>query len=95
MRIGLFFGSFNPMHIGHKIIASYMAEFSDLEKVLFVVSPKNPLKKKNTLIYLYTFSLVYIFLRLLKNNDFNPIKLFLEPINVSINYLDSNFNFES
>jgi len=46
MKIGLFFGSFNPMHVGHKIIASYMAEFSDLEKVLFVVSPQNPLKQK-------------------------------------------------
>ncbi|HIG32160.1 MAG TPA: nicotinate-nucleotide adenylyltransferase [Flavobacteriales bacterium] len=50
MKIGLFFGSFNPMHIGHKIIASYMAEFSDLEKVLFVVSPENPLKQKKTLL---------------------------------------------
>ena len=50
MKIGLFFGSFNPMHIGHKIIASYMAEFSDFEKVLFVVSPENPLKKKKTLL---------------------------------------------
>jgi len=50
MKIGLFFGSFNPMHVGHKIIASYMAEFSDLEKVLFVVSPQNPLKQKRTLL---------------------------------------------
>ena len=50
MKIGLFFGSFNPMHIGHKIIASYMAEFSDLGKVLFVVSPQNPLKQKRTLL---------------------------------------------
>ena len=50
MKIGLFFGSFNPMHIGHKIIASYMAEFSDLEKVFFVVSPQNPLKKKEFLL---------------------------------------------
>ena len=50
MKIGLFFGSFNPMHIGHKIIASYMAEFSDFEKVLFVVSPENPLKQKKTLL---------------------------------------------
>ena len=46
MKIGLFFGSFNPMHVGHKIIASYLTEFSDLEKVLFVVSPQNPLKQK-------------------------------------------------
>ena len=50
MKIGLFFGSFNPMHIGHKIIASYMAEFSDLDKVMFVVSPKNPFKKKDSLL---------------------------------------------
>ena len=50
MKIGLFFGSFNPMHIGHKIIASYMEEFTDLEKVCFVVSPQNPLKQKQTLL---------------------------------------------
>ena len=46
MKIGLFFGSFNPMHVGHKIITSYLVEFSDLEKILFVVSPQNPLKQK-------------------------------------------------
>ena len=50
MRIGLFFGSFNPMHIGHKIIANYMVEFSDLDKVIFVVSPQNPLKEKKSLL---------------------------------------------
>ena len=50
MKIGLFFGSFNPMHIGHKIIASYVLEFSDFGKVIFVVSPENPLKQKKTLI---------------------------------------------
>ena len=50
MKIGLFFGSFNPMHVGHKIIASYVVEFSDLEKVLFIVSPQNPLKKKQSLL---------------------------------------------
>lgn len=50
MKIGLFFGSFNPMHVGHKIIASYMAEFSDLDKVTFVVSPQNPLKTKKSLL---------------------------------------------
>ena len=43
MKIGLFFGSFNPIHIGHKAIASYITEFSDLEKVVFVVSPQNPM----------------------------------------------------
>ena len=53
MRIGLFFGSFNPLHIGHKIIASYMVEFSDLDKIMFVVSPQNPLKKKDSLLQDY------------------------------------------
>ena len=50
MKIGLFFGSFNPLHVGHKIIASYMAEFSNLDKVMFVVSPQNPLKNKQSLL---------------------------------------------
>ncbi|MFZ2899784.1 MAG: nicotinate (nicotinamide) nucleotide adenylyltransferase [Saprospiraceae bacterium] len=49
MKIGLFFGSFNPVHIGHMIIADYMAEFTDLDQVWLVVSPHNPLKPKNTL----------------------------------------------
>lgn len=53
MKIGLFFGSFNPMHIGHKIIASYLVEFTDLERVCFVVSPQNPLKKKESLLDQY------------------------------------------
>tara|TARA_B100001758_G_C18341092_1_gene574356 strand:+ start:692 stop:1282 length:591 start_codon:yes stop_codon:yes gene_type:complete len=50
MKIGLFFGSFNPMHIGHNVIASYMVEFSDLDKIMFVVSPQSPLKKKESLL---------------------------------------------
>jgi nicotinate-nucleotide adenylyltransferase len=49
MKIGLFFGSFNPIHIGHLIIANYMAENTDLDKVWLVVSPHNPLKKRETL----------------------------------------------
>ena len=53
MKIGLFFGSFNPMHIGHNVIASYMVEFSDLDNVTFVVSPQNPLKKKHSLLNQY------------------------------------------
>ena len=53
MRIGLFFGSFNPIHIGHKIIASYMVDYSDLDKIMFVVSPKNPFKNKETLLDQY------------------------------------------
>lgn len=50
MKIGLFFGSFNPIHIGHLAIANYMVEFTELEQIWFVVSPHNPLKKKSTLL---------------------------------------------
>ena len=50
MKIGLFFGSFNPIHIGHLIIANHMAEFSDLDQVWFVVTPHNPFKKKSSLL---------------------------------------------
>lgn len=49
-KIGLFFGSFNPIHIGHTAIANYMLEFSDLTEIWFVVSPHNPLKEKKTLL---------------------------------------------
>jgi nicotinate-nucleotide adenylyltransferase len=49
-KIGLYFGSFNPIHIGHVAIAGYMTEFTPLEQVWFVVSPHNPLKKKETLL---------------------------------------------
>ena len=48
-RIGLFFGSFNPIHPGHLNIAEYMASRTDLEQVWFVVSPHNPLKLRSTL----------------------------------------------
>ncbi|MCB9080797.1 MAG: nicotinate-nucleotide adenylyltransferase [Lewinellaceae bacterium] len=48
-KIGLFFGSFNPVHVGHLIIANYMATRTDLREVWLVVSPHNPLKAKNTL----------------------------------------------
>src|SRR5690606_40648384 len=53
MKIGLFFGSYNPIHIGHLIIANYMANYSDLDKVWLVVSPHNPLKEKKDLIDIY------------------------------------------
>lgn len=45
-KTGLLFGSFNPIHSGHLILANYMAEFADLDEVWFVVSPQNPLKQK-------------------------------------------------
>jgi nicotinate-nucleotide adenylyltransferase len=50
MKIGLYFGTFNPIHIGHLIIANHMAEYSDLDQIWMVVTPHNPHKQKNTLL---------------------------------------------
>lgn len=50
MHIGLFFGSFNPVHVGHMVLANYMASFTELEQVWFIVSPHNPLKEKSSLL---------------------------------------------
>ncbi len=50
MKIGLFFGSFNPIHIGHTTLADYILNHTDLDKVWFVISPQNPLKDKNLLL---------------------------------------------
>lgn len=50
MKVGLFFGSFNPIHNGHLIIANYICETTDLDKVWLVVSPHNPLKTKDSLL---------------------------------------------
>jgi nicotinate-nucleotide adenylyltransferase len=51
VNIGLLFGSFNPIHIGHLIIANVMAENADLKKVWFVVSPQNPFKPSKGLLH--------------------------------------------
>lgn len=53
MKIGLFFGSFNPVHIGHMIIAQYMLEFAGMDQIWLVVSPQNPFKKKENLLNEY------------------------------------------
>ncbi len=50
MKVGLFFGSFNPVHIGHIVLANYMAEYTDLQQIWFVVSPHNPHKEKSSLL---------------------------------------------
>lgn len=49
-KTGLFFGSFNPIHIGHLILANYILENSDMEELWFVVSPQNPFKEKKSLL---------------------------------------------
>jgi len=49
-KIGLYFGTFNPVHIGHMVIANHMVEFSDLDEVWFVITPQSPFKTKKTLL---------------------------------------------
>ncbi|GAB5563527.1 MAG: nicotinate (nicotinamide) nucleotide adenylyltransferase [Winogradskyella sp.] len=50
MKIGLYFGTFNPIHIGHLTIANHLAEHSNLDQIWFVVTPQSPFKKKSTLL---------------------------------------------
>ncbi|WP_298474676.1 nicotinate (nicotinamide) nucleotide adenylyltransferase [uncultured Maribacter sp.] len=49
-KVGLYFGTFNPIHLGHLVIANHMVEFSDLDEVWFVVTPQSPFKTKKTLL---------------------------------------------
>jgi len=49
-KTGLYFGSFNPIHMGHMVIANYIIEYSDLDELWFVISPHNPLKRKQSLL---------------------------------------------
>ncbi len=53
MKIGLFFGSFNPVHIGHLIIASFVANNTEVQQVWMIVSPQNPLKLSNNILNEY------------------------------------------
>lgn len=50
-KVGLFFGSFNPVHVGHMVLANYMLAYTELDQVWFIVSPHNPLKKKSSLLH--------------------------------------------
>lgn len=53
MKVGLLFGSFNPIHTGHLILASVAVESTPLERICFVVSPQNPFKKSSTLLHAF------------------------------------------
>lgn len=50
LKVGLYFGSYNPIHIGHMVIANYMVEFAGIDQLWFVVSPQNPFKHKASLL---------------------------------------------
>lgn len=70
MKVGLYFGTFNPIHVGHLIIANHLLEYSDLDEVWMVVTPHNPHKKKSSLLANYhRFELVY-----LATEDYNGIR---------------------
>jgi len=49
-KVGLFFGTFNPIHVGHLVLAEYMLNYADIDELLFVVTPHNPFKQKSTLL---------------------------------------------
>ena len=53
MKIGLYFGSFNPVHVGHLIVANHILNETDIKKIWFIVSPQNPLKTESTLLNEY------------------------------------------
>ena len=53
MKVGLYFGSFNPIHVGHLIIVNHILNETDLQRVWFIVSPQNPFKKSDTLLNEY------------------------------------------
>ena len=71
-KIGLYFGTFNPIHVGHLIIANYMADYTELDEVWLVVSPQNPLKKKKMKIGQTEFRIGYSFSDVINP----PIELF-------------------
>ena len=70
MKIGLYFGTFNPIHIGHVIIANHLAEHSDLDQIWMVVTPHNPHKQKSTLLDDYQ----RLHMVTLATENFNKIK---------------------
>ena len=51
MQVGLYFGSFNPIHVGHLIVAQAVLEHAELDEIWFIVSPQNPLKKNKNLLH--------------------------------------------
>lgn len=69
MHIGLYFGSFNPVHVGHLIVASHIVENVDIDKIWFVISPHNPLKESHSLLNEYD-RLHLVNLAIEENNKF-------------------------
>lgn len=99
MNIGLYFGSFNPIHVGHLIIANHVLQHSDVDKIWFVVSPHNPLKKAHSLLNEYD-RLHLVELAIADNNSFKAsnIEFGLPKPSYTVHtlaYLKEKFPFEN
>nr|WP_321232694.1 nicotinate (nicotinamide) nucleotide adenylyltransferase [uncultured Psychroserpens sp.] len=87
MKIGLYFGTFNPIHVGHLTIANHLAEHSDLDKIWFVVTPHSPFKKKNSLLdNRQRYEMVYR-----ATEDYNK----LEPSDIEFNLPQPNYTINT
>ena len=88
MKIGLFFGSFNPIHVGHLIIANHFVEHTDLDRVWFVVTPHNPHKNKSSLLNNYDrLDLVYKACEDYENIEVSDFEFKLPQPNYTVNSL--------
>lgn len=87
MKIGLFFGTFNPIHIGHLIIANHLAEHSKLDQIWLVVTPQSPFKVKQTMLDNYQrYEMVY-----LATKDYDQ----LQPCDIEFNLLQPNYTINT
>lgn len=87
MKIGLFFGTFNPIHVGHLIIGNYIVEYSDLDQVWFVVTPQSPFKTKASMLdNRQRFEMVY-----LATKDY----LNLKPSDIEFNMPQPNYTINT
>ena len=87
-KVGLYFGTFNPIHIGHLVIANYMVEFSDLEEVWFVITPRSPFKMKKSLLdNNHRYQMVYEAIKDYPNLEASTIEFKLSQPNYTINTL--------
>ena len=88
-NIGLFFGSFNPIHIGHVMIANYMVKYEGMNEVWFVVSPQNPFKNRTELIpEEKRYNMVNIAVKKLKNISASNIEFKMSQPSYTINTLN-------
>jgi nicotinate-nucleotide adenylyltransferase len=87
MKVGLFFGTFNPIHVGHLTIANHIVEHSDLDQVWFVVTPQSPFKQKSSLLDNYQrLEMVY-----LATKDYTTLK----PSNIEFGLKQPNYTIDT